>query len=183
MPLPRTGRVALSVIIAIGALTGVLSYMVFSQAAPGPILTSARLFEPSPFTGPPSGEIQEKGGETGGQTSTAGSEQQSGANSTGKNQTSAIPPGAVTINILKGASVQGNPAFDPETAQASTDKTIAWKNEDSTAHTATAQDKSFDSSIIDPGDNYAIPAKKIGAGEHQYSCTIHPYMKGTIVIK
>ena len=89
----------------------------------------------------------------------------------------------MTINILQGASVQGSPAFDPQTEQANVDKVIAWKNEDSTIHTATAQDKSFDSSMINPGDSYTISAKKIGAGEHSYACTIHPYMKGTLVIK
>jgi plastocyanin len=177
VPLPKTGRVAFSVIIFMGAVTGVLSYILFNQASPGPIF----MIQPvaSPSTGVPSGTMQGEGGTT--FTPKAG--QQSGANSTEKSSTSAIPPGAVTINILQGASAQGNPAYDPETAQASIDKTVAWKNEDSTVHTATAQDKSFDSSMINPGDSYIVPAKKIGAGEHQYSCTIHPYMKGTIAIK
>ena len=179
--MPRTGTVALSVIIAMGAVTGILSYIFFSQAAPGPLFTPGKLFEPEP-QGVPVGTIKGEGGATGGQTTTAGAEHQSGAKSTGQNTTAAIPPNAVTISILQGASVQGNPAYDPETAQASIDKTIAWKNDDSTAHTATSG-KLFDSSIINPGDSYTIPAKKIGAGEHQYSCSIHPYMKGTIVIK
>jgi plastocyanin len=178
---PKTGRIAFSVIIALGAVTGVLSYIFFSQAAPGPIFIPAQFLQPS-YTGPPSGKIETAGGETAGQTATAGSEQQSGTNGASKNQTSVIPPGAVVINILQGASVQGSPAYDPQTAQATIDKTIAWKNEDSTVHTATSG-KLFDSSLINPGDSYTIPAKKIGAGKHPYACTIHPYMKGTITIK
>lgn len=175
------GKVAFPVIIAIGGITGVLSYMLFSQAAPGPLFTPAKFFEPEPFSGPPSGEIKGEGGETGGATTTAGAEQKAGANAAKKNQTAAILPNAVIISILEGASVQGNPSFDPDTAEASINQNVAWKNEDSTAHTATSD--LFDSSIINPGDSYSIAAKKIGAGEHSYSCTIHPYMKGKIVIK
>ncbi len=180
MPI-KTGRIAFPVILALGAVTGVVSYILFSQAAPGPLFTSADYFEPTP-PGIPSGTIQGEGGETGGQTNIAESGQSGANNAKGKNQTSAIPPNAVTISILQGASVQGNPAYDPETAQASIDQTVAWKNDDSSPHTATSG-KLFDSGIINPGDSYTIAAKKIGAGEHDYSCTIHPYMKGKIVIK
>jgi plastocyanin len=182
MPSSGPGKVAFPVIIAIGGITGVLSYMIFSLVAPGPLFTPAEFFEPSPFSGPPSGEIKGEGGETGGATTVAGAGQQAGANTTQKNQTTVIPANSVIISILEGASVQGNPSFDPDTAEASINQTVAWKNEDSTAHTATSG-KLFDSGIINPGDSYSIAAKKIGAGEHSYSCTIHPYMKGKIVIK
>jgi cytochrome c oxidase subunit II len=152
--------------------------MAFSQASPGPLLTPAKLFETPIPTGPATGEIKE--GQEG--TTTAGAEGQAGANSTNQSQSAAIPPNAVTITILEGSSVQGNPSYDPDTAQAGIDKTIAWKNDDSTAHTATSGEL-FDSSLIDPGSSYSIAAEKIGVGEHQYSCTVHPYMKGTLVIK
>jgi plastocyanin len=183
VPLPGPGRVAFPVIITLGAITGVLSYMVFTQAAPGPLFTPAKLFEPSPFAGPPIGEIEGQGGESGGlEATTTAESEQGGANATGQNQSAAIPPDAVTITILKGSSVQGNPSYDPEAAQADIDKTIAWKNDDSTPHTATSGEL-FDSSLIDPGSSYSIAAKEIGAGEHQYTCTVHPFMKGTLVIK
>lgn len=175
MLLSRPGKVAFPVIIAIGAITGVLSYMIFSQASPGPLLMPAKLFEPTP-TGPAAGEIRE-----GEETTAAGAGQQAGANATGQNQT-VIPPDAVTITILEGASVQGNPGYDPETAEAGINQTVAWKNDDATAHTATSGNL-FDSSLINPGDNYSIAAEKIGAGEHSYSCTVHPFMKGKIEIK
>jgi len=179
--LARPGRIAFPVIIALGAITGVLTYMIFNQAAPGPIFSTG--FSENPATGVPSGTMQE-GGATGGLTTTAGSEGKS-ANSTGQNKSgsAAIPKDAMVISIPQGASQQGNPSYDPEIAQASIDKTVAWKNDDSTPHTATSGDKKFDSSIINPGDSYTIPARNIGAGEHAYTCTIHPYMKGTLVIK
>lgn len=174
------GKVAFPVIIAIGAITGVLSYMFFSEASPGPLLTPAKFFE-RPSTGPATGEIRE-----GEETTTAGQQ-----NATDQNQSTTIPPNAVTISILEGASVQGNPAYDPATAQAGIDQTIAWKNDDSTPHTATSgtepgaadAGKLFDSSIINPGESYSIAAEKIGVGEHSYFCSVHPFMKGKLVIK
>jgi plastocyanin len=185
MPYSGPGRIALPVIIALGAVTGVLSYIFFSQASPGPLLTPA-LFETPTATGPTTGEIRE-----GQETTTAGSGEQAGANATNQSQSATIPSGAVTITILEGASVQGNPAYEPATAAAGIDGTVAWKNDDSTPHTATSGTEPtaadagelFDSSLINPGDNYSIAAEKIGAGEHLYFCTVHPFMKGTLVIK
>jgi plastocyanin len=113
-------------------------------------------------------------------TSTAGADQQAGGNATGQNQTAVAAD--VTISILEGSSVQGNPSFDPETAEAGADQTVAWKNDDTLPHTATSEGV-FDSSLISPGGSYSIAAQEIGAGEHDYACTVHPYMKGKIVIK
>jgi plastocyanin len=131
------------------------------------------LFERSPFTGLPAGTIQGEGGETGGQSATAGARQESGANTTGQNQSGSAStlPDAIVITIPSGASVQGNPAYEPATAQVRIDHTVAWKNDDSALHTATSG-KLFDSSLINPGESYSIAAEKIGAGDHAYSCTV-----------
>ena len=185
MPHSGPGRIAFPVIIALGAITGVLSYIFFSQASPGPLLTPA-LFETPTATGPTTGEIRE-----GQETTTAGSGEQAGANATNQNQSAAIPPDAVTISIPQGASVQGNPAYEPASAEAGIDQTVAWKNDDSTPHTATSGTEPtaanagelFDSSLINPGESYSIAAEEIGAGEHPYFCTVHPFMKGTLAIK
>ncbi|MEW6604839.1 MAG: cupredoxin domain-containing protein [Thermoproteota archaeon] len=174
--MPKTGTVAFSVIILAGAVVGVLSFILFSMVSPGPILSSVAL-ERTPFEGPAQGEIRE-----GGETTTAETGAQRDGNTTGQNQNAAVPPDAVVISILQGASVQGNPAYDPETTEVGIDKTVAWKNDDSVPHTATSGEL-FDSSIINPGDTFTIAAEEIGAGEHEYICTVHPYMKGTLVIR
>lgn len=173
--MPQTGKVAFSAIIVIAAVVGVLSFILFSMASPGPLLSEVAL-ERTPFEGSTTGEIRE-----GGETSTAETGAQGGANATGQNQSAAVPPDAVVISILQGSSVQGNPAFDPESAEVGTDKTVAWKNDDSVPHTATSGEL-FDSSILNPGDTFSIAAQEIGPGEHEYTCTVHPYMKGKLVI-
>lgn len=178
MPYSGPGRIAFPVIIALGAVTGILSYMLFSAASPGPLLMPARVFETVPATGPATGEIREdlEG------TTTAESEGQAGSNATNQTQSAAIPPDAVVISIPQGASAQGNPAYEPATAEAGIDQTIAWRNDDSTPHTATSGEL-FDSSLINPGESFSIAAEEIGAGEHDYICTVHPFMKGDLVIK
>ena len=173
--MPKTGKVAFSIIIAAAALTGALSYMLFSWAAPGPLFSSVAL-DPAIYSGPAMGEMRD-GAES---TATAGTNQ-TGGNATGQNQTTAVAAD-VTVSILQGSSVQGNPAYDPETAEAGIDQTVAWRNDDSVPHTAT-RDGVFDSSIINPGESYSIAAEEIGAGEHDYVCTVHPYMTGKIVIQ
>jgi plastocyanin len=53
-------------------------------------------------------------------------------------------------------------------------------NDDSTAHTLTADDdRSFDSGTVQPGASATVKAPK--AGTYAYHCTIHPFMKGTLV--
>jgi plastocyanin len=96
----------------------------------------------------------------------------------------------VAITILKGASTQGNPKYDPDTSKASTDALVTWTNADMTIHTATSgsgpQDPSsgklFDSNFLNPNQKYSVPASKIGPGDHPYYLKIHPYMTGKITI-
>src|SRR3954464_12274921 len=57
---------------------------------------------------------------------------------------------------------------------------ITWKNQDQTAHTATASDGSFDTGNIDPGKLKAETFKE--PGTFDYTCTIHPFMHGTIEV-
>ena len=96
----------------------------------------------------------------------------------------------VEVQILAGSATQGNPSYGPDPATASSDALITWINEDTVPHTATSgsgpQDpetgKLFDTSIIMPAAKASVPAEKIGAGEHPYHCTVHPFMQGTLTI-
>ena len=96
----------------------------------------------------------------------------------------------VEIKILKGSSTQGNPSYDPNPGSTSSDALVTWVNDDTVPHTATSgagpQDpesgKLFDTGIIMAGDKASVPAEKIGAGKHDYHCTVHPFMQGKITI-
>ncbi|KJS58088.1 hypothetical protein VM95_35615 [Streptomyces rubellomurinus] len=59
--------------------------------------------------------------------------------------------------------------------------TITVVNDDTTAHTLTASDKSFDTGTIAPGKSATLtaPAKP---GSYPYICTIHQFMHGTLTV-
>jgi plastocyanin len=80
---------------------------------------------------------------------------------------------AVTIDNFK---------FSPATLTVTAGTRITVTNDDSTAHTATADDgNSFDTGTLDPGASRTIAVPK--AGSYAYHCSIHPFMKATIVAK
>ncbi|MGA8105042.1 MAG: cupredoxin domain-containing protein [Nitrososphaeraceae archaeon] len=98
---------------------------------------------------------------------------------------------AATLKIPQGASVQGNPAYDPDSVTAKVGDTIAVDNEDSTPHTVTngkdATDpnmgKLFDTSIINAGDSSEIVTTDLKPGEYPFFCSVHPYMTGTMTVQ
>jgi len=59
--------------------------------------------------------------------------------------------------------------------------TVEWKNNDDTPHTVTAVDKSFDSGNLNAGDVFTHTFTT--PGTYQYSCSYHPWMKGTVIVK
>ena len=101
-------------------------------------------------------------------------------------------PGATTIAILQGASVQGSPDYDPDNAQVPVGNSIVWDNQDTVPHTATSgtgpsdpnSAQLFDTSIINGGESSAAVELQ-GVNEGQtvpYHCTVHPYMTSQLTI-
>ena len=72
-------------------------------------------------------------------------------------------------------------AYHPAQTEIAVGTTVTWTNSDTVPHTATATDRTFDSSILDPGKSYSHTFEK--AGTFDYSCLVHPQMKGTIVVR
>jgi plastocyanin len=73
-----------------------------------------------------------------------------------------------------------NFAFGPASLSVAAGTTVTWTNEDTTAHTATADDGSFDSSSIAPGATFSQAFDT--AGTFAYHCSIHPNMTATIEV-
>ena len=71
--------------------------------------------------------------------------------------------------------------FKPAAIEVKTGTTVTWTNEDGFAHTATAEDKSFDTGNLDKGQTGTATFDK--AGTFKYICTIHNSMVGTVVVK
>lgn len=57
---------------------------------------------------------------------------------------------------------------------------IVWRNDDLVPHTATAAG-AFDSRVIPPGHSASRAAPR--PGRYGYVCTLHPGMKGEVVVQ
>jgi cytochrome c oxidase subunit 2 len=127
---------------------------------------------------------------TGGGSATESSNDTTTA-STAPSATTTAATAAATLKIPQGASVQGNPAYDPDSLTVKVGDTIAVENEDISPHTVTngkdAADpnmgKLFDTSIINAGDSGEIVTTDLQPGEYPYFCSVHPYMTGALTVQ
>lgn len=89
------------------------------------------------------------------------------------------------ISILKDSQIQGNPDYDPDTAQVPIGNVIEWTNDDTAAHTVTSTidaGATFDSSLISAGDIYKLDTAKLSPGNYDYMCIVHPWMTASFEI-
>jgi plastocyanin len=71
-------------------------------------------------------------------------------------------------------------AFDPATVTVPAGATVTWTNGGSRPHTVTADDGSFDSGRLDPGEQFSQTFDQ--PGTFTYFCGFHPEMQGSIVV-
>jgi plastocyanin len=87
------------------------------------------------------------------------------------------------ITIPQDADDLGSGAYSPNPASVSGDSTVTWNNIDSTPHTATADDGSFDTGIINGGSSgSALINTSTETSTIPYHCNVHPEMRGTLQI-
>lgn len=87
--------------------------------------------------------------------------------------TPAAAPGTTTVTIR-------DLAFAPATLEIPAGATVRWTNEDPIPHTATADDGSFDTGVIEPGQTGSQTFTE--PGRFSYFCAFHPQMQATIVV-
>src|SRR5829696_6991426 len=71
-------------------------------------------------------------------------------------------------------------AFEPGTVSVPAGATVTWTNTGSRPHTVTADDGSFDSGRLDPGEQFSHTFDQ--PGNFTYHCGFHPEMQGSIVV-
>ncbi len=84
-------------------------------------------------------------------------------------------PAAAVVVHMKGY------VFTPASVTIKAGDTVQFLNDDTTAHTATADDKSWDSGNLDIGATFSHTFTT--AGTVTYVCAYHGFMRGTIVVK
>jgi plastocyanin len=78
-----------------------------------------------------------------------------------------------------GVSIVGR-AYQPSQLTVGIGQTVTWRNESLGQHTVTSVDGQFDSGAMSTGSSFAMTFTK--AGTFNYTCTIHPEMKGSVLV-
>lgn len=110
-----------------------------------------------------------------GSSNTPSSNSSNTSSSASNTSQSVASTGAVTIE---------NMMFSPSQITVAKGGTVTWTNKDSIPHTVTDDLSNVGgpaSGDIQPGKTYSFTFDKTGS--FQYHCTIHPSMRGTIVVK
>lgn len=98
--------------------------------------------------------------------------------------TSGNTPGGAVVTPTPSSDtiVMKNFAYQPPSLTVAPGAKITVINEDRAPHTVTATDHSFDSGIIHGGQRGEVTAPTT-PGTYPYICTVHPYMKGTLIVQ
>jgi plastocyanin len=101
-----------------------------------------------------------------------------------------VPVAGAWQNQQQGAMGNSNPNawsvsiedfyFEPSEAAIQPGDTITWTNEGNTPHTVTADDGSFDSGTLQPGESFSRTFQN--PGMVTYHCSIHPFMTGSVSV-
>ena len=94
----------------------------------------------------------------------------------GRQATLAAPPAAAPAEVKI-----DNFSFSPATLTVPVGTAVTWTNRDDIPHTVVSDDKSIKSKALDTDEKFTFTFSK--AGTYTYFCSIHPKMKGTIVVQ
>jgi plastocyanin len=96
-------------------------------------------------------------------------------------ETEAAAPAGEGEKLERSVKVEiANFEYNPDPVRVEAGGKVIWLNQDSTPHTATADDGSFDTGTIDEGKLKSETFKQ--PGTFTYHCEIHPQMHGTIEV-
>ena len=77
--------------------------------------------------------------------------------------------------------VMDSTAYLPASITVKVGDQVEWINKDLFPHTATSRAGRFDSKIISAGHSWTYRATR--PGEFAYTCTLHPTMKGRLIVR
>jgi plastocyanin len=71
--------------------------------------------------------------------------------------------------------------FSPMSVTVKAGESVTWKNLDGEPHTVTSADGLFRSGALDQNDSFTFKFDK--PGTYKYVCSIHPWMKASVVVQ
>jgi len=85
------------------------------------------------------------------------------------------------VSIVNGAwQINTTESYHPTIIQVSAGTTVTWTNDDSIIHTVTDIGGNFDSDLIQSDSSWRHTFED--KGKYTYFCTIHPWMKGIVIV-
>jgi plastocyanin len=85
------------------------------------------------------------------------------------------PPEGATVVVAKDFM------FAPTALTVAAGSTVTWTNRDDEPHTVVSEGGLFRSAALDTNESFSFRFDK--PGTYRYTCTIHPRMVGTIVVR
>jgi plastocyanin len=198
----QPGKIAFPVILVLGAITGYITYTLFTAAIPNEGTIDSPYYQPLPpasegndpgSTG--GGGAAQQGGGGAAQQGGGGAAQQGGGGAAQQGGGGAAQQGGggggPTLTILEGSSIQGSPDYDPDELTVAAGSEVTVVNQDTLPHTVTSgtsptdpnSAQSFDTSLINGGESATLSLAQVSAGQYGYYCMVHPYMTGSIVVQ
>jgi plastocyanin len=92
----------------------------------------------------------------------------------------AAAPDMTTVTIVDAPRPQPKWGYAPGSRKIQPGTWVTWSNDGQDAHTVTANDGSFDSGNLDPSEGFSWFFDQ--PGTFQYTCTLHPWMTGRIIV-
>ena len=94
----------------------------------------------------------------------------------------AAPAAPPTANAAAATVVKiANLSFGAKEIRVRAGTLVRWVNGDQLQHSVTADDKSFDSGLIDPNQTFERVFDK--PGDYPYHCTPHPFMQSHVIVE
>jgi plastocyanin len=91
------------------------------------------------------------------------------------------PASATGAPVRSGTVTIHDFMFSPAVVVVQPGGSLRFADADGAAHTATADDRSFDTQTIDRGKSATVTFTR--AGRIPYHCDFHPFMKGVVVVR
>ena len=85
-----------------------------------------------------------------------------------------------SVNIVDAPRPQPKWGYAPAVSKVAAGTWVTWSNNGQDPHTVTAVDGSFDSENLDPSEGFSWFFDQ--PGTFQYTCTLHPWMTGKIIV-
>jgi plastocyanin len=86
---------------------------------------------------------------------------------------------AVAVSIHDGGDVS-TWGYGPDSTTVAVGQTVTWTNSGTSPHDATSTDGSWKTPLLTSGASATVTFST--AGTYAYSCVLHPWMRGTVVV-